>query len=207
MAKLNEVRVLLVRSGQTAWDEAGRIAGSSDLPLSPIGLLTAQVEARKLQGTSFAAVLSGPDEGSIVTAGLVAEATGAKVKTVKELGDICLGLWEGLLESELEDKCPRAHRQWIDDPASVVVPEGESIEEAQSRIIGALGKALSRHKADAGAVAVVLRPFALALVRCRLMGCQSKDLRKLMEVTGPGQWVTVQPRTLVQRREASRTGL
>jgi len=210
MGKSNEIRVLLIRTGQTLWEQSGRIVGSADVPLSDAGTQTAGQSAAELSEVKLATIYCGPDEASTATAKELAKATGAKVKTVEGLSEVHLGLWEGMLEKVLEEKCPTAYRQWIEDPAAVQVPEGESLEEARDRIMEALYRTLEKVKTDNGATGVVLRPFALALVGCELSGAPTRSLWSMMK-TGPVlQWRTFQRELLKQTlqlgRQQARTG-
>lgn len=204
MGKTNEIRVLLVRTPQTQWEQAGRIAGSSDVPLSTEGHESAKKAAAELGDVRLSTIFCGPDEASLTTAQALAETSGAKVKSVEGLGEIHLGLWEGLREEELEDKCPRAYRQWMDDPGVVQVPEGETLDEARTRIMDALCRALEKAKTDTGATGVVLRPLALALVGCELSGAPTRNLWSMMK-TGPAmQWRTFERGMLKQTRQIVR---
>ncbi len=204
MAKSNEIRVLLLRTGQTEWDQAGRLCGATDVPLSQPGKQAAADHAAGAAGTELSTVFCAPDEASMATATEVARATGAKVKSVEGLSEVSLGLWEGLLESELEDKCPRLYKQWVEDPASVQVPEGERLEEARDRIMEHLNRALARSRN--GAVGVVLRPVAHALVGCEFTGSPSKNVWSMMK-SGPSmQWRTVERTSLRRSREKTRAG-
>ena len=204
MAKSNEIRVLLVRTGQTEWDQAGRLCGATDVPLSQPGKQAAVDQAAGVVGTELSTVFCAPDEASMATAAEVARATGAKVKAVAGLTEVSLGLWEGLLETELEDKCPRLYRQWVEDPASVQVPEGEGLEVARQRIMDHMTKALARSRN--GAVGVVLRPVAHALVGCEFAGTPSRNVWSMMK-TGPSlQWRTILRDALRPTREKARAG-
>lgn len=204
MAKSDEIRVLLLRTGQTEWDQAGRLCGATDVPLSGPGRQTAIDHAAGVAGTELSTVFCAPDEASMATAAEIAKATGAKVKAVEGLAEVSLGLWEGLLETELEDKCPRLYRQWVEDPASVQVPQGEGLEEARERIVEHLTRALARSRN--GAVGVVLRPVAHALVGCEFAGTPSKNVWSMMK-TGPTvQWRTIPRISLRQPRPKARTG-
>lgn len=192
MAKPNDIRVMLVRTGETEWERAGRIAGSTDVPLTPEGWEQVQKNMRELSGVKLIAIFCGPDETSQAIAREIAKVTGGKVKVIEDLGEVHLGLWEGMLESELQEKCPRAYRQWIEDPAAVQVPEGEGFEDAQVRLVQALGRNLDRAKADAGAVGVVLRPVALGLVGCSISGIATSRLWSMIE-SGPAlEWRTIE---------------
>ena len=107
-----------------------------------------------------------PLSASEETARLFAKPSRARVRPVSDLGNVQLGLWEGLLAEDLEEKCPTLFRQWKDDPASVSAPSGETIGDAEDRIIGALAGAMLRLKPEVEAVGVVLRPEAMAMVGC-----------------------------------------
>jgi broad specificity phosphatase PhoE len=198
MRKNNEIRVLLVRTGETEWEKDGRIAGHTDVPLSEGGHRAIAEIARQFGGERIATVYCGPDEASLATAQQIADATGARVKSVPCLAEINLGLWEGIRCQDLEEKCPRAYRQWMEDPSVVQVPEGETVDEAQERILEGLGKVLDKAKTDNGAVAVVLRPVAMGLVGCALNGVPTKNLWSMMKAGLAAQWQTVQKGLLRQ---------
>jgi broad specificity phosphatase PhoE len=172
--------------------------------LSEPGLKSAAEQAAGVAGEHLSTVFCAPDEASMATAAVVAKATGAKVKPVGGLSEVNLGLWEGLLESELEDKCPRLYRQWIEDPASVQVPQGECIDEARERIVDNLTRALARSRN--GAVGVVLRPVAHALVGCEFSGSPSKSVWSMMKTGPASQWRTIPRVTLRQTRSKAKSG-
>jgi broad specificity phosphatase PhoE len=204
MAKSNEIRVLLARTGETEWERAGRLAGAADVPMTEGGRDTARRAADALTDVHLSAIFCGPDEASQVTAHELARTTGGKVRVVQELGEIDLGLWEGLRETELEEKCPRAHRQWIEDPASVHVPEGETVDDARARIMQGLARSLD--KSGNGAVGVVLRPIALGLVTCELTGTPTTSLWSIIKSGPLTQWRTVQREAIRKPRIKARAG-
>jgi probable phosphoglycerate mutase len=201
MGKVTDIELLLFASGATSWDEAGRIVGSCDLPPSEGGLAKVRERVAALLTASGAAngapeegsdarpslggvsvVLCGPDEASQESAEVLARATESKVRVIDALGEVRLGLWEGMLRSDAEEKFPTSYGQWREDPASVNVPEGESLYEAADRILTGLGRALDKVKSEPGeAVAVVLRPLALGIVRSWLGGLELSALWSTIE--------------------------
>src|SRR5688572_29219178 len=100
MAKTQTCRLLLMRTGSTEWDEAGRLQGSVDLPLSAAARQGVNDQIGMLGAAELAVVLTGPDEASRETAEIVADQTGCSPKVVDDLREINLGLWEGMLVSE-----------------------------------------------------------------------------------------------------------
>jgi broad specificity phosphatase PhoE len=192
MAKSNEIRVLFIRTGETEWESAGRIAGAADVPLSPQGAEAVRQVASQLGDVRLSAIYCGPDEASMATAEELARITGGKVRTVDDLAEVHLGLWEGVLAKELEDKCPRAYRQWLEDPTLVHVPEGEGLEEARQRLVETLAWALDKARWGNGAVGVVLRPVALGLISCALADVPTASLWTMMKTVPAAEWRTLQ---------------
>ncbi len=177
MARVQDIQLLIVRCGDTLWDKSGRLAGGgSELPLCEEGRVAMRSIADRLSGSSLGVVVGGKDPASEETTGLVSGATGAKVRLTDELGEVSLGLWEGLLLAELEDRFPTVYRQWKDSPEGVLVPQGESIEEARRRLIEAIGRVLSRTRGVGKGVGMVLRPMAYLIVRSWLRGESIADV-------------------------------
>jgi broad specificity phosphatase PhoE len=201
MAKTQTCRLLLMRTGSTEWDEAGRLQGSVDLPLSAAARQGVNDQIGMLGAAELAVVLTGPDEASRETAEIVAAQTGCSPKVVDELREINLGLWEGMLVSEFERRYPRVCRQWLEDPASVVAPEGEGLEEAQERVVNALAKELDRYR-KVGAVGVVLRPLVWGVVNCRLRSTSTCEFWSGAKDAGWFEWFSV-PRTFGRQTESA----
>lgn len=168
MAKARDLTVLLVRSCATEWDDCGRLVGSSDLPLCEAGRGRLEQALDAMGPIDLELVLCSPDEGSVQIAELVAGSTNAKVRVVENLGDVRLGLWEGLRGNELAERYPTTFRHWQSDPGSVQVPGGESFHEARERIVDGLVRAIEKTRAKNTRIGVVVRPMAWAVLRCWL---------------------------------------
>ena len=207
MAKVFDIGCIWIRTGATTWEAEGRVCGQAELPLSPAGRARVVAGLSGLQPRMLGSVLCGPDEASVATAELVSQTLGGKVRPVQGLQEMSLGLWEGMLDCNLREKCPRAYRQWIEDPASVTAPEGETAQEAQDRAVEAISAALSKIKTEGHDVGVVMRPIVLGLVKCWLSG---EPISSLWSITDdrPAIERLVVPRSLLARkREGIRAGL
>lgn len=187
MAKRQTFRVLLVRSGATAWDEAQRLQGDNDLPLSDAGKAAMAAGVLGVDPESLAVILTSPDEASRQSAAMLGDCTGARVRKVDALAEIDLGLWEGQVESELRDRYAKAFGAWEEDPTGVTPPEGETIADAGERILPAILRALD--KAGDEPVAIVLRPVAHAIVRARLTGEPMANLWSVHEQAQACEWL------------------
>jgi broad specificity phosphatase PhoE len=174
MTRADRFRVLLIRSGATEWDEQDYLPGVADLPLSEAARAASQPDGAFIGTQPIAAVISAGDEASVETASLIGGAVDCKPKKCTGLGDVDLGLWQGLRMGELKERAPKVFKQWADDPLSLQPPEGESLRAARDRLIEQIfksaEKAAKQCKGEIPAIAVVLRPIALSLVRSRLLG-------------------------------------
>ena len=118
-----------------------------------------------------------------------------------------LGLWGGLLLSDLEEKYPKAYRQWMEDPGTVNIPDAERLGEDRERIVSALAKALAKVRDEDEPVGVVLRPVAFGLAQAWLTGQGSTALWSLVP-DGPRLIRHAVPRMLLKEaRERSSAGL
>lgn len=184
MARKPLVNVLLLRAGRTAWEDASRVHGGADLPLTDEGrAITISVINHALSvagGLTLGAVYCPTDEASVETARLLASRTGSpRIRQVETLDGAPVGLWEGQLESQLIERYPTAFVHWRKDPTSATPPEGEPMIEVEVRIVGALAKVLERTAAEH--IGVVVRPFEYGLVRCLLAGRPLSELWTMLE--------------------------
>lgn len=168
------MRIVLIRPGATVYSEQGRIAGNLELPLSDAGL--SEVRAlipvvRDLQPT----VIYSTDEGvEEQTARHLSDALNIKHKTLPELTNLDHGLWQGMLIDEICEKQSKVSKQWQENAESVCPPEGEMLEEAQSRVEDALDR-ICRKNSD-GVVGVVVQEPLASVIRHRLLGTEYGDL-------------------------------
>lgn len=199
MAKPLDLRILLVQAGGTDWDREQRLMGSANLPLRADehdrleGTLAALPE---LVGTPLPSViLSSKNESSIQTAALVASSLGGvKTREIEALGDVDLGLWEGVCGEDLEGRCPSTYRQWLEDPGSVTAPKGEAMGAAEARILDVVARAADKTKDEHPTIGVVLRGMAYALFRCWTESLPTGQMWNVLQ-DGPNE-----PRMLVIER-------
>lgn len=178
-------RLLLVRSGMTEWDRLGRVQGSADLPLCDAGRAEIDQRAGDLAGTKLSTLYAAPDEASRETARIIAKATGARVVVEAGLGEMHLGLWEGLLCSALEAKC-KAGKVFLEDGQGVIPPGGtESLDQYRSRLLPVMNGLVTRRKVNVG---VVLRPIALGVVRCALGGVGLEAFWEMVRTRPATEW-------------------
>ncbi len=107
-------RLVVVRHGQTDWNLAGRLQGSSDIPLNATGRAQAADAARRLwpalepEPTFVSSTLS----RAVETAHLLIGDRDIRLHQDARLGERRYGPWEGLLAPEREERFPDDHAAW-----------------------------------------------------------------------------------------------
>lgn len=119
---MTSARLLIIRHGQSTWNEAGRWQGSQDPPLTQLGIRQAKAAAQVLG--SFDLIVSSPLDRAHTTACLIADAHGVgPVLTDPGLAERSAGDWEGRTRAEIEAAFPGALAEgrypegWEDDDA------------------------------------------------------------------------------------------
>jgi broad specificity phosphatase PhoE len=168
------MRIALVPCGNTEWQDEGRILGRVELPLSSEGQQQCCEWARELSPLGLQRILHAPDELATQTAGVLARQLSIPTRALDDLVEVDLGLWAGLTEAQLKSRYASAHRQLRESPLNVSPPGGESLDEAARRLNGCIRKQLRKNGNQA--IAMVLRPFTFAMVKCALEGREAAEV-------------------------------
>ncbi len=113
--------MILVRHGETDWNVAHRLQGSSDIPLNENGRAQARAAAPVLaQLASVKCIVSSDLSRALETAQIIADASGAEVVTDARLQERSYGIWEGLPEDVRELDHKSEHQRWLSGHEPVV---------------------------------------------------------------------------------------
>ncbi len=91
----SELRLMLVRHGETEWMERGRLHGRKDSPLSAAGRLHAEQTAQRLRGEHFDALYCSPLGRAVQTAEILGAAVGLAPQPLDGLTELDFGWMEG----------------------------------------------------------------------------------------------------------------
>jgi broad specificity phosphatase PhoE len=136
-------RLILVRHGVTAWNQAGRYQGHQDIPLGELGRLQATRVAARLASESIDVCLTSDlgrarDTAAAILAGR--SLTPTETPALRELG---FGAWEGLGSTQIAPKFPAEWDAWIRDPVTAAPPEGETLQELLDRLLVPLAEVVA----------------------------------------------------------------
>ncbi|MDJ1172725.1 histidine phosphatase family protein [Roseofilum capinflatum] len=132
------IRLLLVRHGETQWNRDKRFQGIKDIPLNETGKEQGRKAAEFLKDVHLDFAVSSPLLRPKETAELILENhPGVELQLNPLLAEISHGLWEGMLENEIEAAYPGMLAQWQKSPETVQMPEGENLQQVWERAIAA----------------------------------------------------------------------
>jgi len=181
--KSNNARIFLVRHGETNWNQEGRFQGQIDIPLNEKGKSQAKSTGRFLKGIHFNKAFSSSLSRPMKTAELILENKNIKIKPEKDLIEIGHGLWEGKLESEIEDEWNDLLIDWQNSPEKVQMPQGESIEEVWNRSVRCWESICKDLKPDETAL-VVAHDAVNKTILCNLLGLKPANIWMIKQGNG-----------------------
>jgi len=155
MATRTGPAVLLIRHGETEWSKSGKHTGSTDLPLTSVGMGDATRLRERLAGHDFEYVATSPMQRARHTCELAGLAEGAEV--LEDLRELGYGEYEGRTTLEVREERP-GWNIWRDG-----TPGGESLEDAGARADRVIERAL----AAGGDVALFAHGHFLRVVGAR----------------------------------------
>lgn len=151
------MKLLLIRHGETDWNVAKRIQGSTDIPLNAAGRAQAEALADALSCSlrPVCAVYTSPLSRAAATAAVLADKLGIPCRTQEELREIGFGLWEGLTWEEVKERFPEEFSLWYGDRRYGRPPEGESYQDLLNRFVPALQKIIRETPPTDGDIIIV----------------------------------------------------
>jgi alpha-ribazole phosphatase len=175
-------RLVLVRHAETEESARGRCYGRLDVALSPHGRAQAEALADALTGQPLAAVYTSPLARALDTARPLAAVHDLVPRELDALAELDFGEVEGMIYEEIEARRPELFRAWMEDPAGVRFPGGESLGDLRARVLPALSTIRVGHEGDA--VAVVAHGGVVRVVLAEALGLDDRAFFRLDQSEG-----------------------
>ena len=141
----------LVRHGATEANERKPyiLQGDGiDLALSPNGERQAREAADFFRGKPIPHVYSSHMLRARQTAGAIAESLGVVNRTVANISECKVGLWEGLDWGTIQQRHPKEAELFLDNPADHPYLGGESYRDVLVRVLPPMQELLNRHRGE-----------------------------------------------------------
>lgn len=182
-----QLRLLLVRHGETEWNRMSRFQGTMDIPLNDRGKEQAKKAAEFLKDVKIDFGESSPMLRPKETAEIILEPhPNAPLGLEPELMEIGHGRWEGKLEKEIEAEYPGLLNQWKTAPETVQMPEGENLQQVWDRAIAAWNTLVQTHsQSDEPQVGIVTAHDAInKVILCYLLGLNPANFWNIKQGNG-----------------------
>lgn len=171
------MRLILVRHGETLWNEQSRVQGLANIELNPLGRRQAEALALALKDQPVEAIYSSPLSRALETARAIARWHQIEVVPTAALQELDVGELDGLTFAEMRSQYSDFLEQWRRDLAGCKLPGGGCLQDLQETAWGFIQEIAASH---AGRLVVaVSHNFAIQSIICRAIDLDLRHLRRL----------------------------
>lgn len=122
--------IAFIRHGQTDWNAAGRMQGTSDIPLNDTGRAQAREAAQTLADDGWDVIVSSPLQRARETASIIADGLGIELgRSYDSLVERHYGAGEGLTIDEIDARWPDRRYPQLETLESVVARGTASLHQ------------------------------------------------------------------------------
>jgi len=167
----------LIRHGQTDLGSQGKYCGFLDVPLNDVGKNQSEKLAERFEGTAIDSVYSSDLKRAHQTAQIAfKDKSTVKRPCFREMG---LGILEGLSYQEAMGQYPDVYTAWVNDPQSVVLPQGEHFKDFSARVLQGLEELLVQNEGKS--IALVSHGGPIRLILSKALDYSFKDFWSLSQ--------------------------
>jgi alpha-ribazole phosphatase/probable phosphoglycerate mutase len=130
-------RFWLIRHGAPVEEARERCYGSLDIGLSETGRAQMVRVAEYLKQEPLTAIYASPLTRALDSARILAGERDCPLEVAPDLREIDFGGFEGLTYDEIAARYPDLYRQWMESPAEVRFPDGETFRDMSARVLAA----------------------------------------------------------------------
>ncbi len=169
-----KTRLIFVRHAEAEGNKIRRFHGWTDSGLTDKGHLQAERAASRLNDMVIDVIYSSSLKRTRQTAEYISKITGLPVLTSTNLREINGGDWEDLTWTELEQRWPDEYKIWENRPHMHRMPNGESMEEFQTRLLDEVMSIVERHEGKN--ICIVTHGTAIRAMICHFRECTLEEM-------------------------------
>ena len=170
------MRLTLVRHGETTGQSSIRYYGSTDVPLSPLGVEQMHQVGTALAAERFDLLLCSRLQRSRHGAELAARRRLAPL-AVADFDEVNFGKWEGWTHEEISARDAEGYRRWQEHPEDFVYPGGECRRAFRQRVADGLHRVLAQPSGSN--LLLVVHRGVIAMILAELLGLAPEVRRRL----------------------------
>ena len=170
-------RLLLVRHGDTDFNQHRRFMGYSDIELSPLGIQQVEKLQLYLAGEKIQAVFASDLQRTMKTAAVLTAGRNLIVTPCPELRETNYGECEGLSFGEIDEKYPEVAAKCVNFSLDLDFPGGEDFRTFITRTRTFLKRL--KNQPPENTVLIVSHNGPLKVLICHFLGLQMKYWHRL----------------------------
>jgi phosphoserine phosphatase len=134
------MKLILVRHGQTEWNQLRKLQGQKDSPLTARGRLQADLTGKALLGCSISHFYCSDAGRALETAERIRKVNPSLpvARQDARLRELNYGNWEGMFLKEIEAAYPELYKAHKNEPAFFQAPGGETFGDLKDRFLSFL---------------------------------------------------------------------
>jgi len=167
----------LIRHGESEWHSENRYAGHTDISLNSEGRSQAETLVSWAEIIKPDVIFTSDLSRAIDTAKPMSDRLGLIPHTSSLLREVNFGSIEGLTPEEFKSNYPKLWKNFSKEPATTILPEGESGDSALIRAWPML-KEIFLTNLDRKVV-IVFHGTLMRLVSCKLLGIDLNEYRRV----------------------------
>ncbi len=136
-------KLILIRHGETDYTLQRRYCGHEDISLNARGIEQANYLRYKLKNIKVDRVYSSDLKRTFQTAKIIFQ--NKIIYKRKKLREIDFGVFSGLTLEDVNRLYPDVYKAWLDNPANVKIPEGESLPGFVRRVEKSFNKIFNQN--------------------------------------------------------------
>ncbi len=169
-----KTRLIIVRHAEAEGNYRRVFHGWTDSSITEKGHRQAKMVAEKLVHVKIDVIYSSSLKRTLETAQYISDVKNLPIIRTDKLKEINGGDWEGCSWHELPEKWPRHYDTWENSPHAHVMPNGESMEELQERMVAEIEYIIGRNKGKN--ICIVTHGTAIKALMCHLRTCNLDEI-------------------------------
>ncbi len=195
--KKKEIKLYLLRHGETIWNVQKKFQGQMNSPLTENGIEKLKDTAKELMNIDFQGVYTSQMRRTIESAKIILEKNikylkePVKINNMKEFNEIYFGIWQGMTYEEIEGEYPEEYDNYFNNPSKYEawIIGGEDLDEGLERFLNGIERIVSFEEMQygSGKILVVTHGTVLELFMNHINHRKMDDLEE-RKLIGNGEY-------------------
>lgn len=169
-----KTRLIIVRHAEAEGNLKRIFHGWSDGEITEKGHMQAVKAAERLKDIHIDVLYSSSLRRTLQTAGYISDIKKLPIIRTDKLKEINGGDWEGQMWDELPVKWPEEYNTWENTPHLHKMPNGETMEEFQKRLIDEIMHIINANKGKS--ICIVTHGTAIKALLCYFKACMLEEM-------------------------------